>query len=125
MKSIVLACVALALVGCRQEDTTCTAVDNNSAVTVTCPNGSTIAFEPDGGCGVTMASDGTPTVTCDDGAATVPGGTSCAVADNGNGTTTVACDDGSETTFGGSSRWGRWVRWRRDQGPSFQVAFER
>jgi len=82
-----LALIALASVGCGDDDETpanpgsCTVVQTGSQVTVSCPDGTsvTLPVNGDGGstgtCNVTTASDGTVTIKCPDGStATIPGG---------------------------------------------------
>jgi len=50
-------------------------------------------------CTVAANTDGTKTITCDDGTtATVADGVSCSVADDGAGNKTITCDDGTTAT---------------------------
>ncbi|HEY3356950.1 MAG TPA: OmcA/MtrC family decaheme c-type cytochrome [Polyangia bacterium] len=55
-----------------------------------------------GSCTVTANSDGTKTITCDDGTTVTvkdgQAGSSCTVTDNGDGTKTISCDDGTTVT---------------------------
>ncbi len=82
-------------------DGTCTVESNTDGTsTITCDDGTSATFgQPDASCTIADNGDGTSTITCDDGTTvTVGRDDACTIADNDDGTSTITCDDGTTVT---------------------------